>query len=86
MNEEEIKKIHVIARSPFQIYYEGPAESISATNKVGNFDILPDHADFFSILSPGNVKINTPSKAIDFEIVNGIMTVRNNEVMLFANM
>lgn len=86
MTEVDNKKLNVIARSPFQIFYEGPAESISATNKVGDFDILPDHADFFSILSPGNVVINTPSKVLNFEIVNGIMTVRNNEVMLFANM
>lgn len=86
MTEEETKKLNVIARSPFQIFYEGPAESISATNKVGDFDILPGHADFFSILSPGNVAINTSSKVLNFEIVNGIMTVRNNEVMLFANM
>ena len=37
----------VIARAPFTVYYEGPASAVSAKNRVGPFDILPGHADFF---------------------------------------
>lgn len=86
MIEEKSQKLNIIARSPFKVLYEGPADSISATNKVGNFDILPGHADFFSILSPGSVMIDASSKQIELEITNGILTVRDNEVLLFANM
>lgn len=76
----------VVARSPFHIYYEGPAQSLTATNKVGEFDILPGHADFFSILSPGDVTIEASSDPVTFKITNGIVAVRDNEVMLFVNM
>lgn len=77
----------VIARAPFHVYYEGEALAVSATNSVGPFDILPGHADFFSILDPGNVAIQTdPStEPMTFEITNGIVAVRNDEVMLFIN-
>jgi F0F1-type ATP synthase epsilon subunit len=78
--------LSVIARAPFHIYYEGPAQSVSAVNRVGAFDILPDHADFFSILSPGEIIIETGSDPIVFNAHNGIIAVRNNEVMLFVNM
>lgn len=78
--------LSVIARAPFHIYYEGPAQSVSATNRVGAFDILPDHADFFSILSPGEVIIETGSEPVVFNIHTGIVAVRDNEVMLFVNM
>lgn len=81
-----IDKLNVIARGPFKIYYEGTAESVTATNKVGLFDILPEHTDFFSILSPGEVIIETGTNTINFNINNGIITVRDNEVMLFVNM
>ena len=39
-------KLSVIARAPFQIYYEGEAIAVSAKNRIGDFDILPGHADF----------------------------------------
>jgi F0F1-type ATP synthase epsilon subunit len=79
------EKLKVIARAPFNIYYEGDAEVVSATNKVGKFDILPEHADFFSILSPGEIIIETSTDPIVFNVSNGIVTVRDNEVMLFVN-
>lgn len=77
--------LHVIARSPFHIFYEGPAQSVTAVNKVGVFDILPGHADFFSILNPGEVLIETGADTVNFDINNGIITVRNNEVTFFVN-
>lgn len=78
--------LSVIARAPFHIYYEGPAVVVSASNIVGQFDILPGHADFFSILEPGEVVIDTgESEPVHFDISNGIAAVRNDGVMLFVN-
>ncbi len=84
--DDDAVQLTVIARSPFHIYYEGPAKRVSATNKVGPFDILPEHADFFSVMSPGDVVIETESDTMQFSISNGIIGVRDNEVMIFANM
>lgn len=77
--------LDVIARAPFKVYYEGKAKVVSATNKVGDFDILPGHSDLFSILEPGEVVIDTNTESVNFNINNGIMTVRDNQVMLFVN-
>lgn len=76
----------VIARSPFHIYYEGQAQVVSAKNEVGQFDVLPGHADFFSVMSSGDVSIETESDVVKFVISNGIIAVRDDEVMLFVNM
>ena len=76
----------VVARAPFEVYFEGAAQAVTAINKVGQFDILPGHADFFSMLKAGQVMIETAEKPITFDISNGIITVRDNEVMLFVNM
>lgn len=78
--------LNVIARAPFNVYYEGPAQSVTSTNKVGQFDILPGHADFFSMLTPGEVIIETDKDPVSFPISSGIITVRDNEVLLFVNM
>lgn len=82
---EEIE-LSVIARSPFHVYYEGSAGIVSASNSVGPFDILPEHADFFSILTPGEVLIENEEETVSFTIANGIVSVRDNEVWLFVNM
>lgn len=79
--------LHVIARSPFELYFEGDAVALSATNRVGDFDILPGHADFFSMLEPGQIEIRRGDKdPITIDANSGILTVRNNEVLLFVNM
>ncbi|HRN96946.1 MAG TPA: hypothetical protein PLZ58_00645 [Candidatus Saccharibacteria bacterium] len=85
-HDDNLKTLNVIARAPFNVYYQGDAQAVTATNKVGEFDILPGHADFFSILDPGEVVITTKSEPIVFDINNGILTARDNEVMLFVNM
>ncbi len=78
-------QISVVARSPFHIYYEGKAHMVSAANDVGNFDILPGHTDFFSVMSPGKVLIETENDNITFSINNGIISVRDGEAILFVN-
>ncbi|MBC7459715.1 hypothetical protein H7200_03325 [Candidatus Saccharibacteria bacterium] len=80
--------LKVIARAPFHVYYEGDALSLSAFNEVGPFDVLPGHADFFSMLAPCEITIDNgkDKEPVRFDIRNGILTVRDDEVMLFANM
>jgi F0F1-type ATP synthase epsilon subunit len=78
--------LKVTARAPFHVYYDGAAKLVSATNEVGKFDILPGHADFFSVMTPGEVTIETETKPVNFPISNGILIVRGDEVMLFVNM
>lgn len=80
-----LDKLEVSARGPFNVYYEGSASAVTATNHVGEFDVLPGHADFFSVLSPGEVIIETSASPVAFKISNGIITVRDNEVLLFVN-
>ena len=78
-------QLNVVARAPFNVYFEGTAEAVTATNRIGKFDILPGHADFFSILKPGDIIIETATDTVNFYVKNGIVTVRDNEVMLFVN-
>lgn len=71
--------------SPTQTYYDGAAVSVSATNDTGPFDILEDHANFFSLLQPGTVEINTGLRAITLPINQGIIKVHNNTITMFVD-
>ncbi|HEV2412973.1 MAG TPA: hypothetical protein VGS28_04205 [Candidatus Saccharimonadales bacterium] len=80
-------KLHVKILSPTQVYYNSLALSVSARNKVGPFDILDGHANFFSILTKGDVSVNIGmgSKILTFPISGGIMKVTQNKVTLFVD-
>lgn len=80
------EKLNVIARSPFELYYEGEATAISASNRIGAFDVLPGHADFFSMLVPGEVIIQTDAEPVTIDAQSGIITVRDNQAYIFINM
>lgn len=65
--------------------YEGRAVSVTTTNKVGQFDILVGHANFFSLLLPSDVVINTGAQKLTFAISGGLIKVKTNVVTLFVN-
>jgi hypothetical protein len=71
--------------SPYQVFYQGSAVSVTANNKTGPFDILFNHSNFFSLLPPGVIKVNTGFETIDIEVNSGILRVAQNTVTLFAN-
>ena len=78
-------KLRTRVLSPTQTLYDGPALAVSANNRVGPFDILADHANFFSLLSEGDIVINTGYQIFNFPIQHGIVKVKNNEVTLFID-
>lgn len=76
-------EIKVKVLSPTQAFYDGPAVSVSAINKVGPFDVLANHANFFSLLTKGDIVVNTGTQSLTFPITHGILKVHNNNVTLF---
>ena len=78
-------KLHVIARAPFHVFYDGNADALSGLNSVGEFSILPGHADFFTMLLPGPIEIINNEEVTRFTLESGLVTVRQNEVYLFVN-
>lgn len=78
-------KLHARVLSPTQTLYDGPALSVSANNRVGPFDILADHANFFSLLTEGTIVVNTGFQTFSFPIQHGIVKVKSNVVTLFID-
>lgn len=76
-------KLKVKVISPTQTYYDGPALSVSARNKVGPFDILADHANFFSLITEGDILINSGVQQLKFPVTHGIVKATNNSITLF---
>lgn len=78
--------LQVKVYSPFRTYYEGEANSFSAVNQTGPFDILPHHKNFMSLLVPCNIVVRKPPNP-DFTlpIERGVMHVKANKVTVFLD-
>lgn len=83
--KEGKSQLEVKVLSPTGTHFEGKARSVSALNKVGPFDILVDHANFFSLLSSGTIKIKTDDDTLEFPLSRGIAKCTNNHVTLFLD-
>ena len=79
---EELLTVKVF--SPYQVFYQGTASSVSAINSTGPFDVLVGHINFFSILVSGTVAVNTGTEPLEYSITHGIIHVRTNNVTLFV--
>ncbi len=80
-----LNKLTVKVFSPYQIFYNGEADSVSAVNQTGPFDVLAQHASFFSILTPSDVMVRNADKQQSFRVERGVIKVDRNSVTVFMN-
>lgn len=71
--------------SPFKVYFDDEALSISAVNATGPFDILPRHHNFITLLLPCELLIRTPRGDQKIRISGGIMHVKADKVTVFLD-
>lgn len=78
-------QLEVKLYSQFHVYFEGGAESVTALNKTGPFDILPGHANFFTLLTEGKVKIMSGGEPFEYSVSRGVAQVSDNKVKVFVD-
>lgn len=78
--------MHVKVYSPFKVYFDEDAFSISAINETGPFDILPKHHNFLTLLDAGEMQIR-PVRGIEqkIRISGGLMHVKADRVTVFLD-
>jgi F0F1-type ATP synthase epsilon subunit len=81
-----VPTMHIKVSSPFKIYFDDKANSITAANKTGPFDILPRHKNFMTLLIPCTLTVRAEGKP-DFTlpITRAVMHVKADEVAVFLD-
>lgn len=77
--------MHVKIYAPFKVYYDGLAESISAENMTGPFDVLGKHHNFMTLLSACEIVVRNDGQEERVTINRGVMHVKQNEVIVFLD-
>src|SRR5260221_13407232 len=80
------EKIHLTVRNRKQILFNEDVKSVTSRNDTGLFDILPEHANFISLVTSPLVivKINGQKQEITFS--NGIVKVKDNAVFCYIDL
>ncbi|MCL4364610.1 hypothetical protein M1328_05235 [Patescibacteria group bacterium] len=79
-----VDRLYIEVKNPEKILFSGEAISISSVNDRGSFDILPYHANFFSIIREKIVIMDGDNRAVNIEIKeNGILRVVENKISVF---
>lgn len=71
--------------SPFRVYVDEDAFSISAENATGPFDILPRHHNFMSLLNACELHVIAPAGEKRIRISGGLMQVKADTVKIFLD-
>jgi F0F1-type ATP synthase epsilon subunit len=84
--DSNVGLLKVKVYSPFNTYYDGPANSLSAENDTGPFDVLLGHKNFLTLLNPCDIIIR--KEGMDDEkisISRGMMHVHGDSVVVFLD-
>lgn len=87
-DEANRPSMYIKVYSPFQVYFEGQGYSISGVNATGPFDILPQHHNFMTLLTAGELVIQTAAGMVQSQkirISGGLMHVKADRVTVFLD-
>jgi F0F1-type ATP synthase epsilon subunit len=77
--------MHIKVYSPFKVYFDGEAKSLSAVNLTGPFDILPKHHNFMTLLDACELVVRTTENEQKISITRGVMHVKADQIIVFLD-
>lgn len=77
--------LSLTVRSREGVIFEGEVKAISSKNKIGFFDILPQHANFITLIEENLQVIRSPQKKQNFPVKTGLLKTWENEVSVFLD-
>ena len=75
---------NVVINSPNELIWEGRAKSVSSTNSVGAFDILPGHANFVTMIESKPIIIRTGTGEHSYTYENAVLSVQGGTVTIYS--
>ena len=72
--------------SPLKTYFYGQAQSLSAVNETGQFDILPMHHNFITLLSAGEISVKTLEGLVSTVAVSqSVLHAKDDDITIFVD-
>ncbi len=78
------EKLKVIINSPNKLIWSGVATSVSSKNSAGPFDVLPEHANFITMIQNDPIVVRFLDKEHVFTYKNAVLSVYNGIVTIYT--
>ena len=78
------QRLHVRVVTPEGMLWEGYASAVSSQNSEGNFDILPDHANFITLIDRLPIKVIGAEPHI-FQFEKSVVSALNNVISIYGD-
>ena len=80
-----IPPLEVVIRKRDRLVFEGQAFAITSVNQKGTFDILPEHANFITVIKDylTNHKLDKTEQKI--ELKNGVIHSADNKITAYLD-
>ena len=75
--------ISLLIQSRDDILFEGLIQSMTSYNDTGKFDILPDHANFISLINKSITIRPLEGDIKEIPIDNGVLRVIDNKIEIY---
>jgi len=84
MSSQKAFKVKVVNADTVLI--DAEAASLTAQNREGKFDILPDHQPFITLLQAGDVLIRKTDRQLEtVTITQGVLRFADNNAVILVN-
>ncbi len=81
--DQELLNVKIM--TPHKILFSGKAFSVSSKNSEGNFDILPEHANFITLIENQPIQIVKDNReSVSFNFTQAIIYNESNNVSVYA--
>ncbi len=78
--------LHVRIISPQELILDSYAQSVSSKNEQGSFDILPQHANFITLVENSEIVVKVANqKPLVFKYPLAIIITRENKVNIYTH-
>ncbi|HXK52926.1 hypothetical protein H6802_01620 [Candidatus Nomurabacteria bacterium] len=67
-----------------RLIYQGKATSVTSKNRVGEFDILEQHANFITLMEDYVILNHKTNAEQVYELKSGLLVAENNKVAIFV--
>ena len=82
----ERSQLKVVIRKREGVIFEGLCRALSSRNQTGPFDILPNHANFVTVINQEIVLSLKKGNKRRIEAPSGILRVKENKVEVFLGL
>lgn len=77
-------KLNLTVKSATKVLFKGEVAAVSFTNKLGPFDILPDHKNLIALVVEKMTIYLDEKRKMDLPLSHGVVKVANNVMVVYV--